>query len=75
MAQVYATCDSANVDSSGVCSAVTWVAPPSAFPALSLSDAATIGMAIVGCWLVGYAWRVIADALDNDEPLTNPEFN
>jgi hypothetical protein len=61
----YATCDVANIDpSSGACSAIVWTNVPTALPPLSVSDADAIGLAILGCWLIGYAWRLIGDAIE-----------
>jgi len=58
-----ASCDPANFDqATQVCSAPVWVEQPQFLPPLGVSDGLQIGIAILGCWAVGFAWRCVARA-------------
>lgn len=53
-------CDSASFDPvSQTCANPVWVESPGVLPPLSASDGVLVGTAIITCWCLGYAFRVI----------------
>lgn len=66
MSQVF-VCPDVNYDATtGVCSQGVWVDQTSlaVVPPLSVDDGQSIAFGIVLCWVIGYLWRLIGDALD-----------
>lgn len=60
--------ESAFDPASGECASPVWVDVP-AWPELSASDAASIAMAVIGVWVIAWAWREIGRTLDRyDRP-------
>lgn len=64
---LYMVCDSANIDSSGACSAPLWVQVPSLVPPLSASDAVVIASAILVLWAVAFSIRSAISAVRSGE--------
>ncbi|MDG5822168.1 hypothetical protein [Xylella fastidiosa] len=57
-------CREADIDAvSGKCAAVMWVPQSSMLPELSISDARSIGGAILLLWAVAYVFRVLRKLL------------
>ena len=61
---LYAACAEVDINTNtGVCEHVVYVDTPTVFPALSVKDGQTIGLKVLGCWAVGYVWRVVISSI------------
>lgn len=57
---IVATCPVGNFDSSnGTCSQVVYVEQEGLLPALSVTDAFTLGSLVLTCWALGFSFKLI----------------
>lgn len=57
---IIATCPTANYNpTSGECSQVVFVEQEGLLPSLSIQDASALGSLIVGCWALGFAFKLV----------------
>lgn len=59
-----ASCPVANFDAgTGECAAIVWVEQSQGFPPLAADDGLYLGGLVLGVWVIGFGWRVVAQFL------------